>query len=92
VTAFSVGTSPQIWIVGISLHNTLTGPRACPGRKFAATEVVCFLSLLLRDWRAEPLLLNGEDMEGWRQRVLDAEMKLTMHICPASLRLVPRAA
>ena len=69
-----------------------SGPRACPGRKFAATEAVCFLTLLLRDWRIEPLLLNGEDLEGWRRRVINAEMKLTLRICSTSLRFIARTA
>ncbi|KAH7919052.1 cytochrome P450 [Leucogyrophana mollusca] len=51
------------------------GPRACIGSKFATTEAVCFLSLLLRDWRVEPLLATvpvtataDRDGEGLKER------------------------
>lgn len=29
------------------------GPRACLGRKFAMTEMVCFVALFLRDWKVD---------------------------------------
>ncbi|KZT20304.1 cytochrome P450 [Neolentinus lepideus HHB14362 ss-1] len=48
------------------------GPRACLGRKFALVEAICFLSLFLRDWKVDPLLLEGETPEGWRARCLEA--------------------
>ncbi|KAG5646364.1 hypothetical protein DXG03_003687 [Asterophora parasitica] len=46
------------------------GSRSCLGRKFATTEAVAVLTMLLRDWRVEPALLVGETKEGWRERVL----------------------
>ena len=54
------------------------------------TEAVCLLTHLLRAWHVEPLLLNGEDLEGWQERVLDAEMKITLSNNSTSLRFVPR--
>ncbi|TFK45544.1 cytochrome P450 [Heliocybe sulcata] len=48
------------------------GPRACLGRKFALVEAVCFLALFLRDWKVDPLLLEGETSEAWRKRCLEA--------------------
>ncbi|TEB34368.1 cytochrome P450 [Coprinellus micaceus] len=48
------------------------GPRECIGRKFATVEAVALLALLLRDFKIEPLLLNGETLDAWKTRVLDA--------------------
>ncbi|EMD35589.1 hypothetical protein CERSUDRAFT_116316 [Gelatoporia subvermispora B] len=50
------------------------GPRACLGRKFALTEGVCVLSLLLRDWKIDPNLRDGETKDEWRERVLQGGM------------------
>ncbi|EGN98752.1 hypothetical protein SERLA73DRAFT_89745 [Serpula lacrymans var. lacrymans S7.3] len=66
------------------------GPRACIGRKFAATEAVCLLTLLLRDWRVEPLLEKGETAEEWRQRVMQATLLLTMGVKDVPVRFVKR--
>ena len=56
------------------------------------TEAVCLLTYLLRAWRVEPLLLNGEDLEGWQERVLDAETKITLSNNSTSLRFIPRTS
>jgi len=56
------------------------GPRACIGRKFATTEAVCFLSMLLRDWKVLPKLNEGETQEEWKDRVLDAKVVLTLGV------------
>ncbi|TFK38021.1 cytochrome P450 [Crucibulum laeve] len=56
------------------------GPRACIGRKFATTEAVCFLTLLLRDWGVKSVLRDGETKEQWRNRVLDANIVLTLGV------------
>jgi len=40
------------------------GPRTCLGHKFAKVEAVCFLTLLLRDWRVETALEPGETRPG----------------------------
>ncbi|KAH7913523.1 cytochrome P450 [Hygrophoropsis aurantiaca] len=82
------------------------GPRTCIGRKFATTEAVCLLSLLLRDWRVEPLLAPKasstnensaksssavlETHEEWRARVMQATLELTMGIKNVPLRFVRR--
>jgi len=47
------------------------GPRACIGRKFGIVESLAFLVMLLREWRVDILLKEGETREGWEQRVLD---------------------
>ncbi|KAJ3878539.1 cytochrome P450 [Lentinula edodes] len=66
------------------------GPRACIGRKFATTEAVCFLSMLLRDWKVIPKLNVGETEEDWRARVLDAKLVLTLGVRDVPLIFVPR--
>ena len=75
-----------IWIPNI----VLSGPRACIGRKFATTEAVCFLTMLLREWRVEPLLNNGETVEQWKKRVLQAEMIFTLSIRHVPIRFIRR--
>lgn len=72
------------------------GPRSCLGKKFATTEAVCFLVLLLRDWRVEPLLSvnvstgEKETKEEWRERVLQAKMTLTMGVRDVPLTFTKR--
>ena len=68
------------------------GPRACLGRKFATTEAVCFLTLLLRDWEVNPMLdvAKGETKEEWKRRVLDANVVLTLGVRDVPLRFVRR--
>ena len=51
-----------------------SGARACIRRKFATVEAVGFLvTILLRDWKVEPLVKEGETKEAWRHRVFDAK-------------------
>lgn len=67
------------------------GPRACIGRKFATTEAVVFLTMLLRDWRIEPKLKASETKEEWRERVLEhPALKLTLGVRATPVRLVRR--
>ncbi|KAJ3796245.1 cytochrome P450 [Lentinula aff. detonsa] len=66
------------------------GPRACIGRKFATTEAVCFLSMLLRDWKVMPKLNAGESEGQWRNRVLDANLVLTLGVRDVPLIFVSR--
>lgn len=68
----------------------LLGPRACIGRKFASMESVCFLTLLLRDFKVEPLLRVGETKEQWEDRVLDAKIALTLGVVDVPVRFVRR--
>jgi cytochrome P450 len=74
----------------------ISGPRSCLGKKFATTEAVCFLVLLLRDWRVEPLLSvnvstgERETKEEWRERVMQARMTLTMGVKDVPLTFTKR--
>jgi len=54
------------------------GPRVCIGRKFALFEMTCFLALLLRDWKVEPLLAPKETLEGWKKRVMVDKITLAI--------------
>jgi len=85
---------PSRWY-GISNDDAFSafniGPRACIGRKFATTESVCFLTLLLRDFKVEPLLRVGETKEQWRDRVLEAKIALTLGVVDVPVRFVRRA-
>ncbi|KAF9467919.1 cytochrome P450 [Collybia nuda] len=67
------------------------GPRACIGRKFATTESVAFLTMLLRDWRVQPTLRTGETREQWRERVLDARLVLTLGVADVPVRFTRRS-
>ncbi|KAF7318965.1 hypothetical protein HMN09_00232500 [Mycena chlorophos] len=67
------------------------GPRACLGRRFASTEAVCFLSLVLRDFRVSPLLNEGETVEGWKARALDGEILMTLGLRDIPLRFERRS-
>ncbi|KAG6917128.1 hypothetical protein DXG01_003794 [Tephrocybe rancida] len=66
------------------------GPRACIGRRFATTEAVAFLTMLLRDWKVEPTLKAGETKEDWRERVLDAHLVMTLGVADVPLRFTRR--
>ncbi|KAH9962932.1 cytochrome P450 [Russula dissimulans] len=67
------------------------GPRTCIGRKFAVVEAVCFLTLLVRDWIIEPVMNPGETGEQWRERMMQAEMMVTLKVNPLPVRLRRRA-
>jgi len=67
-----------------------SGPRACVGRKFAISEAVCFLTLLLRDWRLEPILRSRETQEMWKERVIQGRLYMTMGVSDAPIRFVRR--
>jgi len=67
------------------------GPRTCIGRKFAVVEAVCFLTLLVRDWIIEPIMNPGETGEQWRERMMQAELMLTLEVKPLPVRLKRRA-
>jgi len=66
------------------------GPRACIGRKFATVESVCFLTLLLRDFKVEPLLRTGETKEQWQDRALEGKVGLTLGVVNVPVRFVRR--
>ena len=75
---------------GHLLESFIKGPRACIGRKFATTEAVCFLTMLLRDWKVEPLLNAGETVDQWKDRVLQASLIFTLSIRDVPVRFVRR--
>ena len=66
------------------------GPRACIGRKFAMTEAVCFLTVLLRDWVVSPLLRDGETILEWKSRGMQKEWGVTFGVGPVPLKLSRR--
>jgi len=68
------------------------GPRTCLGHKFAKVEAVAFLTLVLREWRVEVTLEEGETREAWRKRVLDPTFNTTMKFGqPVPIKLVRRS-
>ncbi|KAG6850123.1 hypothetical protein H0H93_000745 [Arthromyces matolae] len=83
---------PSRWYNTSSESDTFSafsiGPRACIGRKFATTEAVAFLTMLLRDYKVEPILKDGETKEEWRKRVLDGRIVLTLGVADVGLRVV----
>ncbi|KAF8637847.1 hypothetical protein AX17_002473 [Amanita inopinata Kibby_2008] len=67
------------------------GARACIGRKFSTMEVVAFLTVLLRDWKVEPLFFDGdEDVEIWKQRVFEGRMVISLGVNDVPLRFIRR--
>jgi len=54
------------------------------------TESIAFLTLLLRRWKVEPLLVNGETREQWRERVLEATLALALGVADMPIRLARR--
>lgn len=46
------------------------GPRACIGQKFAMVEVMYFLIMLLRDWKLDIVLKNGETRDVYEDRIM----------------------
>ncbi|KAF5379107.1 hypothetical protein D9615_005952 [Tricholomella constricta] len=74
-----------------ALFSFSVGPRACIGRKFALTEAVAFLTMLLRDWRVEPAFKEDESREAWRERVMGTpDLVLTLSVKEAPVRLTRR--
>lgn len=92
-SAFSIGMFFLLSFLILSIHTSTflrIGPRACIGRKFATVESVCFLTLLLRDFKIEPLLRMGETKEEWRDRVLQAKLGITLGVVDIPVRFVRR--
>jgi len=56
------------------------GPRVCVGKRFAQFEAACFLTLVLRDWKIDIKLNEGETPEGWRDRVMKPVLLATMRM------------
>ncbi|TCD64887.1 hypothetical protein EIP91_003463 [Steccherinum ochraceum] len=57
-----------------------TGPRVCVGKRFATFEAVCFLTLILRDWKIDVKLNAGETKEAWKERVMQPDLLATMRM------------
>lgn len=53
-------------------------------------EAVSFLTLLIRDWKLEPLLRKDETVAAWKERVLDAQILITLGVKDAPIRFVRR--
>ena len=66
------------------------GQRACVGRKFATLEGVSFLSVMLRDWRVDPMLSDGETIRSWMGRVFKGHASLTLGISDVPVKLSRR--
>jgi len=66
------------------------GPRSCLGRKFATVEAVCFIALVLRDWKVEPLL-EGTTIEDWKKKTFEIELGATLTVHAVPLKLTRRS-
>ncbi|KDQ08636.1 hypothetical protein BOTBODRAFT_37788 [Botryobasidium botryosum FD-172 SS1] len=66
------------------------GPRACIGRKFSLAEATCFAVMLLRDWRVEVDLAEGETPQQWQRRVLTDKVNGQRGLGPISVKFVRR--
>ena len=49
------------------------GPRACLGRKFALVVAAALMTCLMRDWKFEVPLRDGETKAQWRERVMQGK-------------------
>ncbi|KAF8510338.1 cytochrome P450 [Gautieria morchelliformis] len=69
------------------------GPRGCVGRKFAITEAVTFLAYLLRDWRLDIKLKEGETRAQYEARVMGVACNqgTAFSVGPVALELVRRS-
>ncbi len=68
----------------------LLGPRTCIGRKFSTTESVAFLTMLLRDYKIEPILYEAETKEQWKERVLDVTVGITLGVKSVPVTFIRR--
>ncbi|KAF8526648.1 cytochrome P450, partial [Hysterangium stoloniferum] len=68
------------------------GPRACVGRRFAHTEAVCFLMSVLRDWKIDIILSEGETRMDYAKRAMGRIdlIGTALSISPAPLKLTKR--
>jgi hypothetical protein len=53
-------------------------------------EAVAFLTMLLRDWRVEPLMETGESKDEWRKRVFKIKITLTLGIETVPVKFIRR--
>ncbi|KZT55773.1 cytochrome P450 [Calocera cornea HHB12733] len=68
------------------------GPRICVGKKFAMCEALATLAMLLKDYKLEPILEEGESVPQWRQRNLEGNIQTGVGFGPAKfpIRVVKR--
>ncbi|KAJ7634851.1 cytochrome P450 [Roridomyces roridus] len=66
------------------------GSRACIGRRFATVEATCLLANMLRDWRVQPLLREGDTAANWEARI-GGKMAVTLGITDMPIQLRPSA-
>ncbi|KAI0153338.1 cytochrome P450 [Xylariaceae sp. FL1272] len=59
-----------------------SGPRVCPGKKFAQVEFIAVIAYLFRKYRVRPVLENGESMEQARARVLEVVEDSSLEASP----------
>lgn len=83
--------SSSVSVSRAHLHAMISGPRTCIGRKFAIVEAVCWLTMVLRDWRVEPLMRPQETEEMWSRRALDARAGITLYVSDIPVRFVRRS-
>jgi len=69
------------------------GPRVCVGKKFATTESLATLSMLMKDFKIEPILEAGESLREWRQKNMEGNVVPGVGFGPGkyAVRLVKRA-
>ena len=56
------------------------GARNCPGKKFAQVEFVATMAALFRNYRAEPVALDGESPGAARERMLEVVKDSTVEL------------
>ncbi|KDQ12294.1 hypothetical protein BOTBODRAFT_113010 [Botryobasidium botryosum FD-172 SS1] len=66
------------------------GPRACLGRKFSLAETTSFLVMLLRDWKVDVDLADGETPRQWQERVMTGQVTSVLGFGPLPIRLSRR--
>ena len=71
----------------------ISGPRVCPGKKFAQVEFVAIMASLFRTHRVKPMDLVGETMEDTNRRVRkvvdDSGLKITLSMRhPEKIKLI----
>ncbi|KAL4243493.1 cytochrome P450 family protein [Abortiporus biennis] len=71
------------------------GPRSCIGKKFSLVETVTFLVAMLRDWKLEPVLKEGESLKEYEERIMAQDPKdlpaVSLGVGPVSVKLVRRS-